>query len=607
MPAQHLLASEPLPALQPPAEMAPECSRAERRNIAATIVPRLLLAVPAIWLGYLMFSYAVDVPYGDQWDAIAPLFAKMRASTLGFGDFFAFHNEHRILFPRLLIFPLGKLTHWNVRAEVGLIWVLACLCSVNIWRIAVATGFRRERSFFGLFLLVNVLVFTPMQWENVLWGFQVGFFLPLVTITALPWAASATRRSLNFVLTIILCLVTTFSIASGFSSWLLAAPLLWFGRDKRKSRREGILWVIWSVIAVASVLVYFHGYKGPDRHPNQWEALQEPILLCQFILAYLGNPFCGGTQIAPALMAELTGGTLLVFLVAAMIYLWRWRKDRQLIERAMPWVSLSSFTLISAALTMFGRINYGVDGAIQSRYVSFAVLLPIALLFLGALVGQHCRARDPRRAETLRLDYAICLTVFAILCLFSTIGALRVWPIFQHDRLTGKAVLAFRHLINEPRAIARYVHHDVERVRGLADALDGIGYVRPERLHSAHLREIARPTGGMKMGALQDARHGPDGQVVASGWAILPLSGRVADSVILAYDKDDGDPIIFGRANVNRLRDDIAAELGDTAYRGCGWELGWSRGDVPKDATRITAWAFDAEKLCAYEVGFFRL
>ena len=567
----------------------------------------LLLALPALWLAYLIYIHAVDVPYGDQWDGIAPMFEKMRAGTLGFGDFFAFHNEHRIFFPRLLIFPLAKLTHWNVRAETGLIWVLACLCAVNIWRIALATGFRRERSLFGLFFLVNGLLFTPMQWENVLWGFQVGFFLPLVTITALPWAASAGRRPLNFALTMILCLITTFSIASGFASWLLAAPLLWFGRDEPKSPRKWILWGTWTAIAVASVLVYFHGYKGPDRHPNQWEALQDPILLCEFILAYLGNPFCGGTQLARSLLAELMGGTLLVFLAAAVIYLWHWRKNRDLVGRALPWVSLAFFTLISAVLTMFGRINYGVDGAIQSRYVSFAVLLPISLLFLGALIGQHSRSRDRRRAEMLRLDYAICITVFALLFVFSTIASLHIWPRFQHDRLTGKAVLALRDLLKEPRAISRFVHHDAARARALADTLDQMDYLRPQRLRSAHIREIARPTGGIKMGAIQDANQTPDGHVITSGWAILPMADRVADSVILAYDKGDGDPIIFARANVETLRDDIAAELGDTAYRPCGWEATWHRSDLPKDATRVTAWAFDAETLRAYEVGFFRL
>src|ERR1041384_6398064 len=162
LPANHLLVPGQLQASQSSAEDAPECSRAERRNIAGRIVRRCLLALPAIWLGYLMFKYAVDVPFGDQWDGIAPLFAKMRSGTLGFSDFFAFHNEHRIFFPRLLIFSLAKLTNWNVRAEVALIWVLACLCALNVWRLARATGFGSAPSRWSLLLFANALLFTPM-------------------------------------------------------------------------------------------------------------------------------------------------------------------------------------------------------------------------------------------------------------------------------------------------------------------------------------------------------------------------------------------------------------------------------------------------------------
>jgi hypothetical protein len=49
----------------------------------------------------------------------------MAAGTLGFADFFAQHNQHRILFPRLIFFGLGRLTHWNIRAELFVSWFLA--------------------------------------------------------------------------------------------------------------------------------------------------------------------------------------------------------------------------------------------------------------------------------------------------------------------------------------------------------------------------------------------------------------------------------------------------------------------------------------------------
>ena len=49
LPANHLLASEPVPALSSRVEVASECSPGERRNVAGGIVRRLLLALPALW------------------------------------------------------------------------------------------------------------------------------------------------------------------------------------------------------------------------------------------------------------------------------------------------------------------------------------------------------------------------------------------------------------------------------------------------------------------------------------------------------------------------------------------------------------------------------
>jgi hypothetical protein len=606
LPANHLLALEPLPALQPTEDVAPECSRAERRNIAGTIVRRLLVALPALWLGYLMFSYAVDVPFGDQWDGITPLFVKMRSGTLGFSDFFAFHNEHRIFFPRLLIFPLAKLTHWNVRAEVALIWALACLCALNIWRLARVTGFGKAPSRWWLLLFANVLLFTPMQWENLLWGFQVGFFLPLVAMTALPWAACGRRRLGNFALTMAFCLISTFSIASGFCSWLLCAPLLLFLGEKGKARDELIAWAVWIAVALASVVIYFHGYKGPDLHPNQLEVLQMPVPACQFILAYLGNPFSNGTQLDRHVVAPVTGAILLGALVAAAIYVWRWRKDRVLLAQTLPWMALGSITLCNGVLTMFGRLGYGIGGALQSRYISFSVLLSIALLFLGARIQQHWRNRSAATADKLRLSFAMGGGAFALLFFLGSAQSLEMWHSFQHDRLTAKAVLALRGLVDEPAAIARYLHR-VPGVREWADTAESLGYLRPARLTSPHLRQIAEPNGGMKMGDLQRIGKGNDGVMGLSGWAILPMKQRNADSVILAYDKGDGDPIIFARANVRLPQDGVAAKLGDSIYRNSGWELIWKRSDLPGGAKQVSAWAFDAESCRAYEIGSVEL
>src|SRR5437764_9968376 len=186
----------------------------------------LLIATPPLLIGLLILRDGVDVPFWDQWDGTAPLFEKMAAGTLGFADFFAQHNEHRILFPRLIFFGLGRLTHWNVRAELFVIWFLALVCLFNIWQMTRRSAWKDSFRSFLLLFSSSVLLFSPLNRENFLWGFQIGFLLPLACVTACMLVATYVRPPFNFVFTIMLCTVCTFSIASGLTSWLLATPLL---------------------------------------------------------------------------------------------------------------------------------------------------------------------------------------------------------------------------------------------------------------------------------------------------------------------------------------------------------------------------------------------
>ena len=133
----------------------------------------LLIAAPPLLIGFLILRDGVDTPFWDEWDGTAPLFEKMLAGTLGFADFFAQHNEHRILFPRLIFFGLGRLTHWNIRAELFVIWFLALICLFNIWQMTWRSGWKDSTRSFWILFSSSVLLFSPLNRDNFLWGFQI--------------------------------------------------------------------------------------------------------------------------------------------------------------------------------------------------------------------------------------------------------------------------------------------------------------------------------------------------------------------------------------------------------------------------------------------------
>ena len=550
-----------------------------------------------------MFLYGVDTPWGDQWDGTVSLLKKMEAGTLGFADFFAFHNEHRIFFPRLITLGLAKLTHWNIRAELLVIWILACICSVNLWRVALITGWQDSCDRGWLLLAANVLLFTPLQWENLLWGFQIGFFLPLACLTACLWTALSLRRPWCFVVTLVLCLVRTFSVASGFVCWLLTAPLLLFSHGKVRGRGLKVWWLLWLFLGAISVYLYFHGYTQPATHSNAWEALEHPLRATHFVLAYLGTPFSGTAPNASAL-APVASAVLVILFAACLLYLWRWRRERTLLAQALPWVSLASSALVSASLTMAGRLGFGVTAATQSRYVSFAIMLPIGLLFLTSLVLRHWRAQSDNGAGTvgLKRGLVVVATGLALLFVFGTIDSLESWSRFQHSRLSGKAGLLLINVVDEPADLARNVHKTEPALKAHTNFLDRMGYLRPRLVQSNRIREIAFQTNAKTMGEFEEiGKRG--GDFTASGWAILPENHRAADGVLLTYDDAHGEPIIFALADVGYKRPEVSQRLNDKVYLRSGWKKSWKAGQVPVGAQVVRAWTFDAENCRAFHIG----
>jgi hypothetical protein len=564
----------------------------------------LVLAVPALWLGSLIFRYGVDSPFGDQWSGTFPLFAKMQADTLSLSDFFAFHNEHRIFFPKLLTFFLARLTHWNNRVELLVIWLLVCVCAFNIWQTAKLTGHRNTRAHLGLLLGASVLVFTPLQWENLLWGFQIGFLLPLACMTALPWLALSIRWPFNFVYTLILCLVSTFSIASGFAAWLLAAGLLSLTNSKAESRFHRLCWCWWICTAFASVAFCFSDFDPPGGHPSGMEAFRHPWLAIQFALTYLGFPFSSGTPLNQTALATAVGGALLAFLVLVLAYLWRVRTDRVFLQRCAPWLALIGIALINCFLTMFGRVGFGIFAATRPRYVSFAILLPIGLLFLAAQIFGHWRVRQPLfnglRKWTLFGSTAFSVALALLFCV-GTIRVLDFWPALQHERLSSKAVLFLINILDEPDAHQRYLFPH-PAVKEWAVALNKLGYLRPSPLQSNRIANIAHSVPDQFAGGFQMKRMS-DGNVTVAGWAVLPWKNRVADSVLLTREDELGDPLIFARVDVKKRRDDVVERLGDDGYRDCGWIISLPQDQIPPGTRWIKAWALDAEDGHAFLIG----
>src|SRR5438876_11379636 len=79
--------------------------------ILATLLPS------AIMLG-LIAHYGVNVPFWDEWSLVS-FFEKAHDHALTFRDFVVQHNEHRIVFPKLIFLLLYRSSLWTPRAAMS--------------------------------------------------------------------------------------------------------------------------------------------------------------------------------------------------------------------------------------------------------------------------------------------------------------------------------------------------------------------------------------------------------------------------------------------------------------------------------------------------------
>ena len=383
---------------------------------------RLLPLVPALATLALILTYASEVPHGDEWDTPGRVLVEIAKGTVTWHHFFKQHNESRKVLPRA-VFTLGTLLFgWRVVPYMVLGWLLALTSLLLLLRMLA--GDPRDEAGWVPFagLLMALLLFSPVQAENQLWGIQMIVFIPPLCLVASLWVQS-TKISYRSV--VLLCalfsLVATFSFANGMLCWVLAFPLAryWLAEEKAAPRRSVQTWTaVYLGLAVATLAAYFWDYRRPPHHPSFHAVLEDPALGARFFTTWLGNPFAGALS-GDADSASSLGTVFLVllFLVSA----WILRESGRLVPRRFwrpyyPWICITAYGILSGLTTTAGRAGFGHEQAFSGRYCTFALWVYIGLAGMAAVLW---RSPAGRRSDFARV---LCLLVGGTLCYLAMVS-----------------------------------------------------------------------------------------------------------------------------------------------------------------------------------------
>lgn len=137
-----------------------------------SIVCWLIILVPFfVTLGFVL-AYGVNMVFMDEWELVR-LFRALNDGTFSIADLWEQHNEHRIFFVSALTVVLGSLTHWNLNYQM-LVSVGLTLITLAIIGFYTKKEYRRSRTQYVMYLtMISALLFSMIQWENWLRGFQM--------------------------------------------------------------------------------------------------------------------------------------------------------------------------------------------------------------------------------------------------------------------------------------------------------------------------------------------------------------------------------------------------------------------------------------------------
>jgi hypothetical protein len=547
----------------------------------------LVALLPVAVLVRQINEYGVNVPYGDEWSLIS-LFAKWNNHQLTFADLFRQHNDHRILFPKLIYLAFAKFTHWNLQAEMFFSVLLCCGISACIYVLLKRTVAGTAQKHLLLWALCNLLIFAPGQAENWLWGFQLQVFIPtLCLVASLVLLSSQLRPIAKFTTAFLLVLVATFSFGGGLILWPVIGLYLLLQEEKK-------WWLIaWSILFVLTVALYFAGYhRQPLLGPQTGNALDYVVYFAGFNGGALGRIPVQQSLVS----AGVIGVSVLVLYLTACGLFASWAgKPLQL---ATPWLALGAYSICSAGLAAYTRISWGPQQSLDSRYASISVNLYIALIALIVIASQLARGLESRSSFSRAVSSIETPFLTAILTLYF-VGfpeGVDHLVVLNRIQLQGLSDLEFCKVIKPPERLRNELMiAEFPAIMQDVDLLDRLRLLDPPIRHSAILRDGEnRPTRSTpEFGRCDELVQKKPDTFEISGWSFLPPIGRPAPRAVLAY-RSDQNWIAFALSDIRETRPNIVKEMKSRKYFETGWRKVFNRNDMPEGATVISAWALDA-------------
>ena len=538
-------------------------------------------AIPVLATFLFIYNFGVNVPYMDSF-ILVDLFHKIYFKTVTFQDFWMHHNEHRILIPRFMIAALAFLTNWNVKVQqyftLGLTAISALgLCWLGQQQTHSQKSGRNWLHFANL--LTVILLFSWVQYENWLWGFQLAWFwittCLVMTLVSLWNPPQRSQLDWGYLLGLVFALLSSFSTAHGLIIWIVTYPLVWL--RSRTAKNPILERAIWGVVFVTSVLIYASDYNDPPGLIDRTYVLKNPGEAILFFFIVLGRSLASQPS-----FANLVGA--IIFILSILIIL-TFLRDAKNQENLAPWLALLLFALIFAGLTSFGRTILGINMALASRYTTVTILILVALVQIARIYSQ---------SESKRILYGGFAILLAISSISTSIEAIKFGENSYKYRSLGKACFSLIEYMEESHSSCLYnifIHFDSMKSQyypklrqiGFFDFIQGMEFssTSPESygvIDTPSYTEVVQ----LK----------PESVLIISGWSIFPDRSDLPELVLFSKNESLS---FFAATWVDKDSPDLVDAFNNPSYNKARWEIHLPSVNFSSGTTKIYAWVYDKD------------
>ena len=374
-------------------------------NLSVSRLPAILavlMSCAAVYMVVLLIVGLVHayypVPIWDEWTFV-PLIERFYAGQLRLADFWAQLNEHRPFLLRILYLLDYAFFYGSKVFLFIMIYVIqATHVALLSWLLMRYADISRSARMIGVCVIV-ILLFSAAQTETLYWAIGVQFsavaFFATAIFLSLGAAASRVVRNRHAVLfvalAILLATATTGTLASGILIWpLMVALALWLRLPSKYA-------IAIAVVGTTLIGLYLKDYEPVNIHADPIKSLWSMDKVFIYVAAYLGSP---GKVLG-------TGACVFIGVVgfgmasATLLHLLLCREPPMHIRGALA--ANLIFLMATAFLTGLGRINFGLEQALSSRYITMALTFWSVLLIYWLIV----LSRVPRQGSSA-IQAGIC-------------------------------------------------------------------------------------------------------------------------------------------------------------------------------------------------------